>query len=116
MIEAVRKFSRPSPRIGNKLGLVAPMTRYIEVCQRHEFESVELPKAKENRWPRKIDFEALPKRIKSSAMRDRLRKVIKEPILSAFWNEIAADIVAKGARATVSAMGQLATFNRALPG
>jgi hypothetical protein len=116
LIKEARIYSRREPRIANKLGLTAPIERYIEVCQRHEFETVEIPKAIFFSWPSKIDFTALPKRINSAGLQERLKNVIEDPALSIFWNEIVTDIQRSGVRSVMSSVGQLSTFDRTLPG
>lgn len=116
LTKEARKYSRPYPRIANKLGLTAPIERYIEVCQRHEFETVELPKAESKGWPKKIEFKALPRRINSPDLQGRLQNVVANPDLSIFWEEIVMDIQKNGVRSVMSSAGQLATFNRTMPG
>ena len=116
MIENARKYSRPEPRITNKLGLRAPIDRYIEACQRHVFETQEIPKAQEHGWPKHIDFKDVVRRVKSRTLHARLQEVIDEPFLSKFWREIVSDIQEKGVRSVMSSVGQLAAFDRVLPG
>jgi hypothetical protein len=116
LLKKVFKYSTEAPRIDNKLGRTAPIDRYIEVCQRHEFETVEMPKARANGWPLMLDFEELPEKVTSSSVTNRLREVIAEPHKSTFWKDIQAAIDNGGTKAVTSADAQMMAADKSLPG
>jgi len=112
----IKKYSVSDERVGNRLGLTAPLDKYVPVCQRHQFETDEIPRAKKNGWPSDIDFAALPERVEEACMKKRLAAVMKNPTRSFFWREIQEDVKAGGKRAVMSTAAQYATFERTLPG
>ncbi|KAF7796825.1 hypothetical protein EIP86_008009 [Pleurotus ostreatoroseus] len=76
LIAAARTHSAPDGRPTNPLGLYAAPTVFINVCQRHRFESVQVPLAKKRGWPTQIDWAGLGRRV--CAMRDALSAILKD--------------------------------------
>lgn len=114
MLQRLQKSSRPDPRPTNALGRKAPFASYIDLCQRHQFETTLLPEARRRGWPINIDFEALPRRIQ--ALKNKLTLYIGSKESSRFWWEIQSDIETKGAGKALGINGQFDTFDRCLPG
>lgn len=118
LIRNALKKSRPDPRPNNPLGRKAPSALFVTICQRHQFEAEELPKADSNGWPRSIDWKKLEKRVKD--MRDELESFLTElrarAGVSVFWDEIQLELQKKGSRAVASVQGQFATFDKGQPG
>lgn len=52
------------------------MTVYVGVCQRHRFESVWLPKARQKRWKEVIDWEDTRRRVEG--MKNDLRAILED--------------------------------------
>jgi hypothetical protein len=132
LIESVRTKSYSSSRPSNPLGLAAPLTASVVVCQRHRFESHQIPRAQAKGWPTKIDFgkvktrvEALGSKLealflgKSSLVEDLI-------ILDAdggelrdgcpFWTDMMKEVKSKGTRAVTSSKGQFGNFKALQPG
>lgn len=102
------------------------------VCQRHRFESHQIPKAQAKGWPTKIDFGKVKPRVE--ALRSKLEALVlnKSPdadtviILDEdeenprdscpFWMEMMKEVKTKGTRAVVSSKGQFANFKALQPG
>jgi hypothetical protein len=116
LLTQARKHARLSPRITNSKGLTAPVERYVDVCQRHSFETELLPHAIAQGWPQEIEFERVPERVKGEDILAVLRGVVQRPERSWWWNEVLNDVKKGGRRAVVGVQGQFATFDRALPG
>ena len=114
MLERLRKKSHSDPRPTNPLGRKAPLTSYVDLCQRHQFESTLLPEAHRKGWPTQIDFEALPARVKAQSK--ILRQYFTSKESSSFWLEIKQEIEAKGARKALGIADQFNTFDKCLPG
>lgn len=126
LMESVRSKSYASPRPSNPLGLGAPLTASVVVCQRHRFESHQIPKAQAKGWPTKIDFGKVKSRVE--ALRPQLEALLlnKPPnmddlVLSdgedrkprgvcPFWTETMKEVKSKGTRAVASSKGQFASF------
>lgn len=96
------------------------MRAYAPVCQRHRFECTWLPRAEANGWPTQHDFGAVRKRVErqKSKLREILEDVEEDAARSGcvFWNEMMAEVRAKGTRGATGAGGMFATFERAQPG
>lgn len=90
------------------------MASYIDVCQRHEFEKVYVPRAQAKGWPASIDFEALPDRVE--ALKTTLDQISLKPESSSFYMELKNDIDKKGKLNVTSAGAQFALFERTQPG
>ncbi|KAM6496813.1 RTC4-like domain containing protein, partial [Amanita muscaria] len=118
LINNALKKSRHDPRPGNPLGRKAPSAIFVNVCQRHTFESEELPKAEANSWPKNIDWEQLGDRIR--AMRDDLEDLLSDlragTSTSLLWEDVKRDLQAKGSRAIASVREQFANFEKAQAG
>lgn len=118
LINNALKKSRPDPRPGNPLGRRAPSAVFITICQRHQFESEELPKAEANGWPKSIDWDRLSNRVK--VMEDDLEGLLAglrtSTAVSFFWEDVKRALQAKGSRAVASVQGQFANFEMAQPG
>ena len=132
LIESVRSKSYPSSRPSNPLGLNAPLTASVVVCQRHRFESHQIPKAQAKGWPTKIDFGRVKPRVE--ALRTKLEALLLNKPSDAdgsilldedegkprdkcpFWTEIMKQVKYKGTRAVASSKGQFASFKALQPG
>ena len=133
LLTTARKKSVSDPRPRNRGGLKAPLTVYISVCQRHRFESHQLPIAAERGWPKTIDFTKVPARVK------RMKKDLEAIILdnddisdiddlatnsktrgprseSIFWREVRKEVKKQGSRTVVGVKGQFASFEKTQPG
>lgn len=115
LAETTRK-SYPDPRPGNPKGLRAPFQIFIPLCDRHKFEGRLLPLARSNGWPMRIDFAALPGRIRRPAVLECLAAVIKAKEANHFWREIEEEVKKRGSRRVVGAEGQYASFEKTQPG
>lgn len=135
LLESTRKKSYPDARPSNPLGRKAPLATFIAVCQRHRFESVELPEARRKHWPTAIRFELVRERVEN--MKDRLEAIIRDVDIikdgdsddddddgvekgprkkSVFWQDIKKQVKKKGSRAVVGVNGQFASFEKTQPG
>ncbi|KAF8586369.1 hypothetical protein K439DRAFT_1408955 [Ramaria rubella] len=114
ILERTKRKSYADPRPGNALGLKAPLTAFVELCQRHRFEMTHFPLALARGWPTHLDFAGLPARIKSFTK--QLSRLIKYPERSEFWREVRDDAQEVGRTKVVSVSGQYATFERTQPG
>lgn len=135
VLESTRRRSYPDARPSNPLGRKAPLATFIAVCQRHRFESVELPEARRKQWPTTIRFELVRERVES--MKDRLEAIIHDVDIikdgdsdeededetmkgprkkSIFWQDIKKQVKKKGSRAVVGVNGQFASFEKSQPG
>ncbi|KZT37754.1 hypothetical protein SISSUDRAFT_987200 [Sistotremastrum suecicum HHB10207 ss-3] len=114
LIKLARKRARPDPRHTNSLGLRAPITSYVDVCTRHEFEKVQVPRAQAKGWPAHIDFDGLPARVQT--LKSDLDRISLNPSSSSFYSELKSDIDKKGKASVTSAGAQFALFERSQPG
>lgn len=117
LLASIAKKSRPSPRPTNPLGRKAPLEAFIALCQRHRFESVTLPEAERNGWPKEIAWVKLEGRVQK--MTRELNALISDPHArssSIFWVEIMEEVKAKGSRAVAGVKNQFATFEKTQPG
>ncbi|TFY72456.1 hypothetical protein EVG20_g543 [Dentipellis fragilis] len=101
LLAAAKRKSYPEPRPGNPRGLKAPLPTFITICQRHQFEALEMPKAKKRGWPTSIDFSKLRSRGREESM---------------FWNHVVKEVQAMGSRAVVGVKGQFDSFSKTQPG
>jgi hypothetical protein len=104
----------------------------VAVCQRHRFESHQIPKAQAKGWPTKIDFGKVKSRVE--ALRSKLEAlVLNEPSgaddlilldederkprdVCPFWMEMVKEVKSKGIRVVASSKGQFANFKALQPG
>lgn len=114
MLKRLRGLSRRDPRPANPLGLKAALTQYVSLCQRHQFEVDQLPKAKARGWPTRIDFDALPSRVEEC--KSQLANVINDKGTSALWLEINEGIKEGGSRKVTGIAGQYLAFDKSQPG
>ena len=132
LIDSVRSKSYSSPRPSNPLGLGAPLTASVAVCQRHRFESHQIPKAQAKGWPTKIDFGKVKPRVE--ALRSKLEALVlnkpsetdglilldedeeKPRDTCPFWTDMVKEVKSKGTRAVASSKGQFANFKALQPG
>ncbi|KAH9479734.1 hypothetical protein JR316_0008329 [Psilocybe cubensis] len=77
LLETTRQIARKDPRPTNPLGLKAPFTTYITVCQRHRFETKILPEAEQKGWPKKIKWKKVSGRVLK--MKTFLQALIEDP-------------------------------------
>src|ERR1700722_17694887 len=71
---AAHPRSRPDNRPSNPLGRRAPLIVFINVCQRHQFENVWLPKARLKGWKEEIEWKALSGRV--GRLREQLGRIL----------------------------------------
>lgn len=140
LITMARASSYSDPRITNPLGLCGPPTAFVGVCQRHRFESHQIPKAKRKGWPMQVEWDDVPKRVK--ALFRRLREIVDDVdeeflpgstrretsdedtrrcesrprLKSIFWKDLTNDVKKQGSRKIAGVKGQFHTFNRTQPG
>ncbi|TFY83640.1 hypothetical protein EWM64_g369 [Hericium alpestre] len=118
LLATAKSKSYREPRPGNPLGLKAPMRTFIAICQRHQFEAREMPKAKKRGWPTSIDFVQVKRRVEDSG--SRLRGLVEGEggyrEESVFWNQVIKEMQALGSRAAVGVKGQLESFEKTQPG
>ncbi|KAA1468921.1 hypothetical protein DENSPDRAFT_764132, partial [Dentipellis sp. KUC8613] len=117
LLAAAKRKSYPEPRPGNPRGLKAPLPTFITICQRHQFEALEMPKAKKRGWPTSIDFSKLRTRVEKLA--PRLRDLVtgqRGREESMFWNHVVKEVRAMGSRAVVGVKGQFDSFSKTQPG
>ena len=141
LIETARDNSVPNPRPANPLGLRAPVGMFVSVCQRHRFESHQVPKAQARGWPTTIDWERVPLRVR--ALRARWQAIVDDvdedfvPGVqrrngsrddcfedwedrprkrSVFWQDVVRSVRKDGSRKTAGVAGQLANFSKTQPG
>ena len=105
--------SWPDPRPLNLNGRKAPLLCYVNVCQRHTFETELLPQAKAAGWPTSVDFAALPARI--SRLQKKMHRIIQDKTKSIFWEEFEKEL-STGVRKATSITGQLSSFEKSQPG
>ena len=104
----------------------------MAVCQRHRFESHQIPKAQAKGWPTKIDFGKVKARVE--ALQAKLEALVlnkssgeddlilldeeeeKARDVCPFWTEMMKEVKSKGTRAVVSSKGQFANFKAIQPG
>lgn len=133
LAETAKKSTR-DPRPANPLGRRAPLAIFINVCQRHRFESQILPEAEQKGWPKRIDWAGLGGRVEK--MKRALQALIDDPGESlddengedamttstgprskcVFWEEVMMDIKKKGSRAAAGVRGQFTSFEKTQPG
>ena len=105
----------PSPRPGNPKGLIArPFTLFIKLCTQHRNETTIIPYGLDQGWPREIDFDALPNRVK--LIRTQLAAIIINPIGSPFYQDAAAEVEASGVLYASGMQAQYWSFDRGYPG
>ena len=118
LIAAAKRKSSPDPRPGNLYGLKAQLATFISVCQRHEFEIREIPRARARGWPSSIDFNKVKKRIEGLAA--TLKKLVAnaddERKNSIFWRQVEKEVQNMGSRAAAGFKGQFDNFEKTQPG
>ncbi|KAJ3555497.1 hypothetical protein NM688_g2547 [Phlebia brevispora] len=146
LIAAARKHSSSDGRPTNPLGMYAAPAVFVSVCQRHRFESVQIPLAKKRGWPTHIDWTGLGGRVRR--LRNKLQRIVDDvdedclqrqaeddeegdekdaaddlELLetcprkgSAFWKEVIKAFRKKGGRQASSVRGQMTSFSKTQPG
>ena len=76
LMAAAKTRSASDARPTNPLGLYAAPAVFVNVCQRHRFESVQVPLAKRRGWPTRIDWKGLGGRV--CAMRGALEAIVED--------------------------------------
>ncbi|TRM65403.1 RTC4-like domain-containing protein [Schizophyllum amplum] len=113
LLDEVAKKSRPAPRPANARGRKAQLRHFAPVCQRHRFEREVLPEAESKGWPKKIDWGALPARVRRFS--DELHGLLDDELDHAgciFWKELAQEIKEKGSRAATGVSAQFENFEK----
>ncbi|KDQ50722.1 hypothetical protein JAAARDRAFT_199716 [Jaapia argillacea MUCL 33604] len=135
LIAGARRKSYRDARPSNPLGLKAPLAAFVSVCQRHRFETHQIPLARAKGWPTHIDFDRVRERVE--ALKEHLNELVMDDRKlslddiekmeargedlgprgrSIFWKEILKEIKKKGSRAVVGVKGQFASFEKTQPG
>ncbi|OSX64116.1 hypothetical protein POSPLADRAFT_1137777 [Postia placenta MAD-698-R-SB12] len=139
LIAIAKQASWPDLRPSNSLGLRAPLGAFVGVCQRHRFESHQVPLAKRRGWPTEIEWDRVGARV--AALKPRLQAIlddIDEDFLpgasrkeeyeedgqyadrprkgSVFWRDVVKSVRKKGSRQTAGVAGQFASFDKTQPG
>ncbi|KAI1793474.1 RTC4-like domain-containing protein [Ganoderma leucocontextum] len=134
LMTAAKRVSSRDDRLTNPLGLRAPLTAFVGVCQRHRFERNWVPRARKRGWPTTIDWDALSGRI--SRLRRHLQAIVNDvdeefaPNVprsgtsgsmrprkeNEFWVEAVKNVRQQGSRQTTGVRGQFQHFNKTQPG
>ncbi|OCH96355.1 hypothetical protein OBBRIDRAFT_787434 [Obba rivulosa] len=137
LMKIARSKSSRDSRLSNPLGLRAPLTAYTNVCQRHRFESIQVPRAQRKGWPTEIAWDRLPARVE--AQRERLQAIVDdvdEQFLpgavqaaasddalesrprkgSEFWQYVRKSVKEHGSKKAAGVREQLGSFSRTQPG
>lgn len=140
LIVAARAASSPDVRPTNPLGLRAPLGKFVGVCQRHRFESHQVPRAQRKGWPMQIAWNHVSERV--GALRPRLQAIVDdvdEDFLSGapredrddedeaqwggrprkgsvFWWDVIKSVKKSGSRQAAGVRGQFASFEKTQPG
>lgn len=69
------KKSERAPRPTNPLGRIATLSVFVNVCQRHRFESKLLPEAEEKGWPKSIKWGLIHERVLK--LKDHLESILE---------------------------------------
>ncbi|KAK7022325.1 hypothetical protein R3P38DRAFT_1116603 [Favolaschia claudopus] len=122
MLEKLVAESQPDPRPTNSLGRKMESSKYGAVCNRHEFENEELPKAIANKWPTTIDWDTVHVRV--TDLKEPLNRILLDDDLRpggprdrcVFWTEYLAG-AASGRRAgRTGVLSELSKFDKWRPG
>lgn len=144
LIDTARKRSYRDSRPTNPLGLRAPLTVFVAVCQRHTFERVHVPQAQQNGWPMSIQWEELGNRV--VRLKGALKRIVDdvdEEWLpghtrsedenevdvdedevqqtrprkgSTFWKDVIRNVKSHGSRQTMGVRNQFSNFAKTQPG
>ncbi|PCH44453.1 hypothetical protein WOLCODRAFT_123606, partial [Wolfiporia cocos MD-104 SS10] len=139
------KASCRDVRPTNPLGLSAPLEAYIGACQRHRFESHQVPLAQQRGWPIQIDWDNLGARVRAlkwhlqeivddvdedflpGAQRKELgedsesdsdgeRWVDRPRKRCVFWKDVVKRVRKNGSRQATGIAGQFSNFDKTQPG
>ncbi|KAI0331662.1 hypothetical protein GY45DRAFT_1275558, partial [Cubamyces sp. BRFM 1775] len=139
LIAGARRRSYHDDRPTNPLGLRAPPTVFVGVCQRHRFERVWIPRARKKGWPTDIDWGGLKGRVE--CLQGKLKAIVEDldedfvpgakDVVSSkgkeraryrprkeneFWQEVVQNVKQQGSRQTTGVRGQFLHFNKSQPG
>ncbi|KAF5384623.1 hypothetical protein D9757_007517 [Collybiopsis confluens] len=78
LLITIAKKSVPEPRSTNPLGRKAAVGLFINVCQRHRFESKSLPEAEAKGWPKSIEWGLIHERVMK--MKDHLEAILENSV------------------------------------
>ncbi|KZT33098.1 hypothetical protein SISSUDRAFT_1037280 [Sistotremastrum suecicum HHB10207 ss-3] len=107
LIETVSSTADPRP--GNRNGRKAPLMTYISICQRHRWESKDLPMAVARGWPQEIDFATLPDRVASFS--DEISAIMENPWTSSFFVKC-AELLISSAKSRAKRLGSTMALTR----
>jgi hypothetical protein len=110
-LERLRRTAESQPRFGNAKGLKTSVDIYVSFCSRHDVESHELPKGKENGWPRQINTLELARRVRK--LKSRLQAMIDDPDECTFFRPLQASAKQYGKNSITGAKGAWVTFENA---
>lgn len=118
LLAAAERRSKPAPRPGHPHARRAPVSVHGAVCERHDFETKELPRARARGWPTNIAWDALRGRIER--LQPKLAKLVqgdeKTRSESVFWRSVEEDVRKSGSRAVAGVKGQFESFDKVQPG
>ncbi|KAJ3789794.1 RTC4-like domain-containing protein, partial [Lentinula aff. detonsa] len=141
LLATTAKKSVRAPRPTNPMGRKAAVSVFINVCQRHRFESKILPEAEAKGWPKSIEWNLIHGRV--MRMRKHLEALMENSFFGDtkggsdsddsdvhesgsqrmrvrdkcfFWKEVMKEVKEKGTRAAANVKSQFANFQNAQPG
>ncbi|KAI0630608.1 RTC4-like domain-containing protein [Trametes polyzona] len=135
LMASARRRSYPDDRPSNPSGLRAPPAVFVNVCQRHRFERVWIPRARRRGWPTSIEWSKLRGRVER--LKEQLKAIVDDvdedfaPMAATnetakkgerprkdneFWQDIVRNVREQGSRQTTGLRGQFLHFNKTQPG
>lgn len=114
------KYLKSRPEVTQRSGSKNPFALYLpfpqsaSYCERHRAEKKLIPMGIRNGWPTEINFQKLPRRIKSH--RWYLQRICKREIASDFMDMALKAWAAQGPMKVQSVANELATFHVEQPG
>lgn len=130
MLQTAHLKSQADPRPSNPLARFAPMTVYVDLCHKHQFETRILPEAQAQGWPTQICWPDLQGRIEAresifQALLDDYNQSSPTEVgvspqgprsQSIFWRELMHAIHKNGFNKVQGVQGQLSMFKGIQPG
>ncbi|KAJ4470087.1 RTC4-like domain-containing protein [Lentinula aciculospora] len=139
LLVTTAKKSVRAPRPTNPMGRKAAVSVFINICQRHRFESKILPEAETKGWPKSIKWDLIHDRV--MRMRKHLEALMENSFSRkgrnendgddaaggieqrkrardgcVFWGEVMKEVKEKGTRAAADVKSQFANFQNTQPG
>ncbi|KAF8826100.1 hypothetical protein HHX47_DHR6000625 [Lentinula edodes] len=142
LLATTAKKSIRAPRPTNPMGRKTAVSVFINVCQRHQFESKILPEAEAKGWPKSIGWDLIHERV--MRMKNHLEALMENSMLEnergdvdydeegdagegsgqcrrardkcVFWEDVIKEVKQKGTRAAANVKSQFANFQNTQPG